>query len=101
MGAAILFFFFMSKELDTSLSIVHIDAAMNNSTTTALRAERRDLQDSISLASDEPSAFSANFEAGLAKMRVEAIDEEIALREEAEERDRMDYLDTVEASNGR
>ena len=91
----------MSNKVDTSLSMLHIDAAMKNLTTTALRAERRDLQDSISLASDEPSAFSANFEAGLAKMRVEAIDEEIALREESEERDRMDYLDMVEASNGR
>tara|TARA_R110000744_G_scaffold77698_2_gene153219 strand:+ start:428 stop:682 length:255 start_codon:yes stop_codon:yes gene_type:complete len=84
--------------------MLHIDAAMNNSTTTAtLRNQASSLISDIEeykFGSDS-AGWKFGFDVSEAEQKLQATQDEIALHEEALERDRMDQLDMIAAANGR
>lgn len=83
---------------------MHIDCAMNNHITTPdLRAEASKLDSDLDEYNngEDSAAWKLHFDSLEAETRLEEIRNEIALREELEDRDFENYLDEVAASNGR
>ena len=84
--------------------MVHIDRAMNTNhiTLPALRKIASKLDFMIDDYKNGDSAgWKFRFDVTEAEAELDRTRKEIELREEVEERDRLDYLDMVDASNGR